>query len=90
MVHESVTLVAKNTGVALRDQEGEEVFQMELSASPRAEPLRIGQSRAAEYTKSEAAGIPSLPFDLSTPRSLDLFFSLLISLSPSQSQLLMG
>ena len=69
MVHESVTLVAKNTGVALRDQEGEEVFQMELSASPRAEPLRIGQSRAAEYTKSEAARIPSLPLNLMTSHS---------------------
>ena len=69
MVHESVTLVAKNTGVALRDREGEEVFRLELSTSPRAEPLRIGQSRVAEYTKSEAAGIPSLPLNLLTSHS---------------------
>ena len=69
MVHESVTLVAKNTGVALRDREGEEVFRMELSTSPRAEPLWIGQSRAAEYTKSKATGIPSLLLNLLTSHS---------------------
>ena len=69
MIHESVTLVAKNIGVALRDREGEEAFQLELSTSPRAEPLRTGQSRVAEYTKSEAARIPSLPLNLLTSHS---------------------
>ncbi|KAK9983243.1 hypothetical protein SO802_032768 [Lithocarpus litseifolius] len=48
----------------LRDREGEEIFRPE-SRTSGAEPLRIGLSQDAKYTKSGAVGIPSLPLDLS-------------------------
>ena len=77
-----MTLVVENIGATLRDREGEEVFRPKSSTSG-AELSRIGLSRDAKYTKSEAARIPSLPLDLSVSQSLFVPLDLALSLSIS-------